>query len=567
MILRYILNMIDLASCASAVRVLFFTALSIAALPAPVAYWTFEDSTGNTLTDKSGSSAHGVVTGSLISVPGISGKAFEFNGSTYVTIPSPPSLPQSFTFSTWVWQSSQNGDVPVLEFCCFTGYSGLHIWLNAVGGTVSPGNIAFNLRPAPMPANAGTNTAAGVLTPGQWHHVVLTFDSLSRTATVYADKVQRSTFTFAGVGNRPTVSGAPLYLGYRPSASLDSRSGVRYTGRMDEIRIYTSSMSQAQVDSVYALSILPPPPNTDSAIAYWNFEDAAGTVLKDGSGNGNNGTIANGGGWGDGVKGKALYFSGSTKISVPGNAYLGAANYSWSAWIKLAAAGDQTLMTVQNASGWPYRRLWIAASQSAGVPRGNLFFDFENVSSSSGAEVFSASALVESGWRHIAVSHNNGTMTFYLDGVLNKTQSFSMGPVVSTDPFFLGAGSIANGVGGFTGWMDEVRIYARALGAPEIAAIHKSSDPSGVRTGRPAVGTLRLRRSGAASFNLEGLGEGVSARVDVLGADGRAVASWRGVRDRTPLVMPGLGQEGTRLLRIRTSEGKSLSLKAVWLTP
>ncbi len=562
--------MIDLASCASAVRVLFFAALSIAALPAPVAYWNFDDSTGTTLTDKTGNSAHGVITGSLKSVSGVFGKSLEFNGSTYVTIPTPPPLPQSFTFSVWVWQSSQNSDVPVLEFCCPSNYSGLHIWLNAAGSTVTPGNIAFNLRPAPLPANAGVNTVGGVLSPSQWHHVVLTFDSLTRTATIYADKIQRSAFTFQGTGNRPTVSGSPLYLGYRPSASLDSRAGVRYTGRMDELRLYASSMNQAQVDSVYALDPTPKPiliPNTDSAIAYWNFEDAAGTVLKDVSGNGNDGTITNGGGWGDGVKGKALYFTGSTKISVPGNAYLGAANYAWSAWIKLAAVGDQTLMTVQHASGWPYRRLWIAASQSAGVTRGNLFFDFENVSSSSGAEVFSASALVESGWRHIAVSHNNGTMSFYFDGVLNKTQGFSVGPVASTDPFFLGAGSIANGVGGFTGWMDEVRIYARALGAPEIAAIHESSDPSGVRTGRSTVGTLRLRRSGEASFNLEGLGEGVTARVDVLGADGRAVASWRGVRDYTPLVMPGSGQEGTRLLRIRTSEGKALSFKAVWLTP
>jgi hypothetical protein len=776
-----------------------FAALAAFGLPAPVAYWDFEDSSGSRLTDKGGRGLHGAVTGPLSPVPGRMGKAFDFAGSTHIQIPDSLALPQSFTFSAWVWQGSQTGDVPVLEFCCTEGYSGLHVWLNAEGATVAPGNVAFNLRPAPMPANAGANTARGTLTLNQWHHIVLTFDSLSRTAYLYADKSPRANFTFAGVGNRPTVSG-PFYLGYRPSTSLDARRGVRYTGRLDEVRVYASALSQIQVDSLYALSTpdSPAPTPSDTALAvlpapaaYWDFEDSTGTEAKDKSGNGAHGTITGGLGtapgkwgkafnfigfnhveipdarldlpgsfsfsfwiyqaaqsqdapllefccpgtysglhlwanttgnstivpgalqlnlrpdppnsagfstpantltesswnhvvltydnfaraanlyvnkahvngltlppgslpattgslyigarsssssdarkgahftgrldelriyataltqaqvnalyvlspakiphpdsviahwnfdegsgsvlhdvtlqgndgtitgpavWGTGVRGGALYFNGSTKVTIPGTSYLGAANASWSAWVKLDGPGDQLLMALQNASGWPYRRLWVSASQSAGVSRGLLLFDFENVQSASGAQVLSAASFVESGWRHVAVSHDNGTVELYLDGVLSKTQAFGTGPAGSSGPLHLGGG-LTNGLGGFTGWMDEVHVYARPLKASEVAALQGA--PSALRP-PAAFSPLRWERVGPRAFRLGGLGEGVRARVDVLGPDGRVAVSWRDVREGDRLDVPAEAEGSARLVRVRTSGGKVLSFKAAWLRP
>ncbi len=67
---------------------------------------------------------------------------------------------------------------------------------------------------------------------------------------------------------------------------------------------------------------------TVGLVGYWNFDEGTGTTINDFSGNGNNGTLLNGGSaWTTGHFGSALYFpgttgSGSTRVEIPNAASL-----------------------------------------------------------------------------------------------------------------------------------------------------------------------------------------------------------------------------------------------------
>lgn len=75
------------------------------------------------------------------------------------------------------------------------------------------------------------------------------------------------------------------------------------------------------------------------------------------------------------------------------------------------------------------------------------------------------------GWMHVAVVYEeSGKTTGYLNGgrQLMARAGFDFNGVGAA----LGAKHFGSGGNVYTGWMDDVRIYPRALGADEIAALH-----------------------------------------------------------------------------------------------
>ena len=53
-------------------------------------------------------------------------------------------------------------------------------------------------------------------------------------------------------------------------------------------------------------------------IGYWSFDEGAGEIAKDGSGNGNDGTLENGVEWTAGQSGYAVQFDGTDDCVNPG---------------------------------------------------------------------------------------------------------------------------------------------------------------------------------------------------------------------------------------------------------
>lgn len=108
----------------------------------------------------------------------------------------------------------------------------------------------------------------------------------------------------------------------------------------------------------------------------------------------------------------------------------------------------------------------------------NLQFNYRNNSVGSAA----ATNFTPGVWHHVAAVRNNGTISLYIDGAFRL--SAAEGTMTPSYPINMIAGAFAYGgfspprYNPFSGKLDELRIYNRALTAAEIATLAPFSLPS-----------------------------------------------------------------------------------------
>jgi hypothetical protein len=85
-----------------------------------------------------------------------------------------------------------------------------------------------------------------------------------------------------------------------------------------------------------------------------------------------------------------------------------------------------------------------------------------------------SSNLVDGTWHHVAVTREDGGSVFlYLDGVQNGTCRASSGPVTGNPRVYVGGNPLDHRY--FTGLIDDLRQYDRALGAVEVGTLFKTT--------------------------------------------------------------------------------------------
>ncbi len=182
-----------------------------------------------------------------------------------------------------------------------------------------------------------------------------------------------------------------------------------------------------------------------------------------------------------------LHFNGSTSYaSTSQTAYdefASTDSYTLSAWVNatnLTSANYQGVVTFSRDVS-PYFGLWISPG-NGGSPR---WTNANPVTNSTGS-------VVTAGWHHVAlVQDGAGNHQYvYVDGVNTTTGSFSAQNGNGTGTIYFGRSSVSTEY--FTGDLDEVRLYNRALTAAQILAMAQGSEPAtGVATqtltGAPAV--------------------------------------------------------------------------------
>jgi hypothetical protein len=196
-----------------------------------------------------------------------------------------------------------------------------------------------------------------------------------------------------------------------------------------------------------------------SLVGWWQLDEGVGVKASDSSGSGNDGALTNGAAWTTGRTGGGVVFDGvDDYVRVAESASL--------------AGTDE--MTVS---------LWLfATARTAGLnPRLcahlgawdiKLNYDSPQLTLASGPLAISASHVPLDEWHHLAVVFARGAVTFYLDGV--KT--------LLSDTTFVGGENLGTGVelrfgaagpttDPFTGSLDDIRLYNRALAATEVSAL------------------------------------------------------------------------------------------------
>ena len=175
--------------------------------------------------------------------------ASEFN---YVTLGTPEQLnfagDVSFSVAFWAKMTTWTGDPAFLSNKDWTGGANVG-WVIATEGD---GRVQWNFRDGN--ARRDYDSAGGIFTDHNWHHVVITFEREGE-ATTYVDGAK-----LAGANLGPSAesldSGLPTNIGQDGMGTYTDNGGVSVTdGQIDDVAIWRRVLSAGEVTRIYTAGL------------------------------------------------------------------------------------------------------------------------------------------------------------------------------------------------------------------------------------------------------------------------------------------------------------------------
>ena len=244
-------------------------------------------------------------------------------------------------------------------------------------------------------------------------------------------------------------------------------------------------------------------------VAHWTFDEASGTTAADSSGNGNTATLTNGATWSTGKIGGAVSFDGvNDYISGPDSNSLDIGNtFTQAFWVK-------------RVGGIGVRQAFMSKGYHTSVP----IFETNNLLtwcfSSLGCPFSSAAAITDANFHHLAFVKNGATASIYIDGQLSNSISNAPTTENSTYGLCIGSDNTAGSCSSlfFSGAIDDVYIYNRALSASDVTELYQLGTPTGDTTAPSTPANLTASAASASQINLSW-----SASTDNVGVTGYQV--------------------------------------------
>ena len=202
--------------------------------PGPVAHWTFDEGTGDVLTDRSGNGNHGRVHGASWVKSG-AGWALRFDGANdYVDCGSDASLDLTgpVTLQAWVMPTAANRGEPGIAGKFFESYALTYY-----------GNAYFYI-------SSGGNNVSGPTKLGEWRHVAGTFDGTTMRCFVNGVEVasRRSRFEEVKHGGRFTIG---CIFGDPAAADPNLQNTAFFPGLIDDVRLHNRALTAAEIAVCY----------------------------------------------------------------------------------------------------------------------------------------------------------------------------------------------------------------------------------------------------------------------------------------------------------------------------
>ena len=199
---------------------------------------------------------------------------------------------------------------------------------------------------------------------------------------------------------------------------------------------------------------------TTGLVAAYSFNEGAGTTTADSSGNALTGAIS-GATWAAGRTGNALSFDGVNDwVTVNDANVLDVTRVTLSAWVRPTVNTPWTTVIMKEVAGGLSYALY--ANDDASRPAGFVLI--------SGLDrVATGTAVVPTNaWTHLAYTYDGANMRMYVNGTLVRTVARTGNITTSTSPLRIGGNSAWGEY--FTGLIDDVRVYNRALSLAEVQA-------------------------------------------------------------------------------------------------
>jgi hypothetical protein len=313
------------------------------------------------------------------------------------------------------------------------------------------------------------------------------------TLTLGAAGLDQRAGTFVGGSRNIAMSGSFALSGglFQTTSNLMSigglftKTGGTFSGGVGRV-VMTSPSSQAFTSGGAILHDLY---FNDGLVGYWKLDETGGNSAADSSGYGSTGQIASFPGFPTTglpplgfTDAASLSFSGAGQgLTVPHTALLSftaAQSYTLSAWVNATnltlASAQAVVVKARNTTN--YYGIYMSA---APTPKW--------VAGANGANV--TGSVVAAGWHHLAVVQDGpgNRRDIYVDGVSTGNGAAADGSGVGD--LWIGRSSAGET---FTGGVDDVRVYNRALSTSELRALSLGNQPStGVAT-QTLAGTLNV---------------------------------------------------------------------------
>jgi len=250
---------------------------------------------------------------------------------------------------------------------------------------------------------------------------------------------------------------------------------TRFAGTQDPVTNNgqaATSITLADRDGIMLKAVAPPPPPPgppSDTVAYWAMDEGSGTTASDSSGNGWTGTLTGGTSWVAGKPGQAVHFDGVSGRMSAGD-IPSSSTMTWTFWMRTPTvpAYNVAYGLLDKYIGTNAKREWrvfmMGEDIRLTIAPSTISWYEERI-----ATGFNA---VANTWAHVAVVFNNGAFTAYKDGVAVATNGDFTHTEIANRTASVYAGYRQGGGEYFTGDMDEIRIYNRALSSSEVQAIY-----------------------------------------------------------------------------------------------
>lgn len=497
-----------------------------------IGYWNFDETSGSTFTDQTGSNdgtwtdnADNDFSGE--SVTGYFGNGILLDGvDDRINFGSDSSIDSIVPLTVCMWVNpitfgsgyknlitkTNNGGSDGWDFYTGSGIVGLSTWN---GGYKQPGG----------------------LTTGSWQHICVTWDGSAGAGGIdnYLDGTHLPN-AGAGWGSSSGDDANALVLGQRTGGSLG------LNGSFDELRIYNRKLTNADIAALYAYTITdytcsnpdgvtgemlfnsdaralqycnasswvgigPADSSEQGLVGHWTLDETSGTTAADSSASSNNGTMTSMDGASDTVTGQigtALSFAGGSRITAGAAAtnvddiFAGGGTISYwiypTNWNTFGRVFDKS-----DAGGYPPDSGWHQQGTANRVILSQAF------SGGTAQWETAVGSVPLNTWSYISITYDNSDAnndpTFYINGtaVALSADTNATGTAVSDAANPITIGSRQGGSNNYTGHIDDVRMYNRTLSSSEIAGLY-STAPTCSATTTSLAGHWTLNETSGSSI-------------------------------------------------------------------
>lgn len=197
-------------------------------------------------------------------------------------------------------------------------------------------------------------------------------------------------------------------------------------------------------------------------VAYWDFNEITGGVVKDQSGNGNDGTVSSSVVIDAGMKSNAVKFDGSTSsyITVPSRITVDGQNVTIMAWIKPASTKNNCIFNKE-------RQITLCLMDGGITYADSVLWNYK--------EFGAHGEITIDTWQHVAVTLCGGIIKFFINGELVGTKERSAGDIEQNGKNLIIGKYSEKQDSGYIGLLDELYLYKRALTDDEIKVYYNST--------------------------------------------------------------------------------------------